>query len=65
MCLCHNCKQHSGIGLLIIGIAYLLVDLGVWTAWGVSFWTTLTIYVALAMFLSTLCADCKIDKKKK
>ncbi|MFC1753885.1 hypothetical protein ACFL96_10940 [Thermoproteota archaeon] len=64
MC-CEKCGKLAGILVLIVGIIYLLVDLGVWAFWGISLWTVLVILAGLALLGHHCCDSCKVSKKKK
>ena len=56
------CKKCSGIcgGLMLLaGLAFLLVDLGVWTFRGISWWTVVFLLGGLAGVGMKKCMDCK------
>ena len=53
-------KMLWGIVLIIIGLLYLLVDLGVWDFWGISWWTVAFLF----MGLMKLCPHKAMEMKK-
>jgi len=48
-----------GVLLLVLGLLFLLVDLGAWAFWGVSWWTALFLLVGLCSLAGGSCKDCK------
>ncbi|MBN1386199.1 hypothetical protein JW968_04480 [Candidatus Woesearchaeota archaeon] len=66
MC-CEKCAKLGGWLLLIFGVLFLLVDLGVWSMWGIRWWTVAFVLAGLAMLGTSCCPMCnpKADKKKK
>ena len=64
MCnLCEKCGKLAGVVLLLLGVAFLLVDLGVWNFWNVSWYSALILLGGLVMLGSNLCPDCKLPAK--
>jgi hypothetical protein len=55
---CNKCKGTGGLLLLLAGILFLLVDLGIWSFWGIQWWTVLFILWGLGSFCMTKCSDC-------
>ena len=51
-----------GWTILILGILFLLVDLGYWTFWGIEWWTALFIAWGIIALTSNCCTT---HKKKK
>jgi hypothetical protein len=45
--------------LLALGVAFLLVDLGTWTFWGVSWWSALFLLMGVGHLGKANCKDCK------
>ncbi|MFH1064514.1 MAG: hypothetical protein V1729_05515 [Candidatus Woesearchaeota archaeon] len=50
--------------LLLLGVAFLLKDLGVWNFWGVNWWTALILFFGLSHGCSAHCPMCKEMRKK-
>ena len=52
-----SCSHHKTFGwvILIIGVLYLLNDLGWWNVWVVNWWTAVFVLVGLGMFCK--CCD--------
>ncbi|MBU1976244.1 MAG: hypothetical protein KKG59_07620 [Nanoarchaeota archaeon] len=64
MCGCNKCMMMGTILLLIIGVLFLLVDLGVWNFWGIQWWTALFLFMGLGHLGHACCKDCKVKLKK-
>ena len=65
MNVCDKCNKVVAILLLLLGFAFLLVDLNVWNFWGVSWYTALLLLAGIAGTASGTCPDCqKIAKRK-
>ena len=66
---CGKCSKVCGIGLLAIGLAFLLVDIGTWSFFGISWWTAILLWVGLGHVAKSSCGDCNSCsapmKKKK
>ena len=63
--MCGKCHGLTGWLLLIFGILFLLVDLGVWNFWGISWYTVLFVLAGIAMLACKSCPECQASKKKK
>lgn len=66
MC-CEKCTKILGVLLLVIGVLFLLKDIGVWSFWGLSGVTVLVLLAGLVGLCSGGCPDCKearVGKKK-
>jgi hypothetical protein len=57
---CGNCSRMTGIVLLVFGLAFLLVDFGVWDFWGISWYTVAFIVFGVVSILMTTCDDCML-----
>ena len=55
---CSKCNRMSGLLLIIFGLVFLLVDLHVWTFWGINWWSVLFILVGVVSCAMSMCADC-------
>ncbi len=67
MCMCKKCMLLCGLILLILGILFLLVDLKVWSFWGIQWWSALFVVFGVGLIASTKCPDCqsvRVEKKK-
>ena len=61
----HGCGAFMGLLILLLGIVFLLVDLGVWTFWGIQWWSALFIIVGFGLMcmMGSCCGkDCKPKK---
>jgi len=58
-CMCNRCKLLSGLLLLVLGVLFLLRDLGVWDFWNIQWWTALILLMGLAHFGTKFCPECK------
>lgn len=56
---CSKCIKMGGITLAVLGILFLLKDLGVWGFWGINWWTALFVVMGLGSIGSSGCPDCK------
>ena len=65
MCMCHKCMATTGILLLIIGILFLLVDVGVWAFWNLQWYTVVFLLFGLITLVSGSCKDCRAVRRKK
>ena len=66
---CNNCLKVSGAIFVVLGILFLLVDLGILgpDLWKVQWWTALFIVVGVGSFASSRCPECtaiRTGKKK-
>ena len=62
----HEHKKYFGIGLAVLGILFLLQDLGKWDFWSISWYTALFLLVGIKIVVhSFLCkGDCCGPAKK-
>ena len=60
MKLCEKCLMGEGVVLLIIGISFLLRDLGIWTFWNVQWWTVGFLLLGATALLLKGCPNCEI-----
>ncbi len=61
--MCNKCSGIMGGLLLLAGLAFLLADIGLWTFWGVSWWTVLFLLFGFAKVSKGKCHDCCKGKK--
>ena len=59
MCVCKKCMMIGGATFLVLGLAFLLKDLGKWDFWGISWYTALFIVVGIGHLGASKCADCE------
>ncbi|MEA3430601.1 MAG: hypothetical protein U9R08_04985 [Nanoarchaeota archaeon] len=57
--LSETCGKTMGALFLIIGILFLLVDLGSWTFYGIQWWTVLFLILGLVHIKGHGCPMCK------
>ena len=61
---CPKCTKVCGGLMLLLGLAFLSVDLAMWDFWGVSWWTAVLLLLAVGK-LKGPCKDClKMSKKR-
>lgn len=56
---CRKCQKICGIGLLVLGVIFLLKDLDTWAFWGINWWTALLIWFGIGGIAMTKCEDCQ------
>ncbi|MFH1455864.1 MAG: hypothetical protein ABIF40_02855 [archaeon] len=64
----HGCKGHKwafGLLILALGVLFLLVDLGIWTFWGINWWTAIFLLMGLTAVSHGCCKECKDMCKPK
>lgn len=51
---CTHCSCHQGFGwvFLIVGVLFLLQDLGTWDFFGLKWWTILTLVAGISMLIN-------------
>lgn len=57
--MCRKCTTISGVLLLLVGLGFLLVDVGVWSFLGLSWWTVLFLVIGIVGIAKSQCADCQ------
>lgn len=63
--MCKKCGKMFGAIILLIGIAFLLVDFGVWTFWNLKWWTLVFLFMGLKVFCVCNCPECEKEMKGK
>jgi hypothetical protein len=58
MGMCGKCKTITAGLFLLVGLAYLLADLGMFS-FGVSWWTSLFVVWGVTGLASSKCSECK------
>lgn len=61
---CNNCVKWCGISALVLGILFLLVDLGVWTFYNIQWWTAVLVVFGVGGIGSAGCKACQALRKK-
>ena len=56
---CGKCSKLTAFLLVLAGVLFLLVDLGVWNFWNLQWWTVLFLIVGVTAFGMSCCGDCK------
>ena len=72
MC-CSKCSKMIGALFALVGVGFLLADLGVWRFWGLQWYTPVFLLGGLCVMCTGCCPDCKAcctlpekgDMKKK
>ena len=59
MCGCKKCNMMNGLLLLVVGILFLLKDLGQWTFWNISWWTIVFLLMGVGGLCMNSCKDCQ------
>ncbi len=49
----------GGASFLVLGVIFLLKDLGTWDFWGISWWTALFVVVGVGQIGSSKCPNCE------
>ena len=55
----------GGVAFLVLGLLFLMKDLGTWDVWGVSWYTALFIVVGVGHLASSKCPDCEAARTGK
>lgn len=65
--MCEKCAKLAGAILVLLGVAFLLVDLDVWSFWNIKWWTVGFLFVGLKIFCICCCPKCAdvMPEKKK
>ena len=61
--MCKKCGMLAGALLLVLGVLFLLRDLGVWDFWNVQWWTALILFAGLAHLGTSNCPECQKLRK--
>ena len=64
---CGKCSGINAFVFLLIGVLFLLQDLGTWAFWGLSWYTVLFVWLGIAGLCMRSCAECRavMGMKKK
>ena len=60
---CKKCQMVCGVLMLLAGLAFLLVDLGMWTFWNIQWWTVLFLLWGVGGIAMRCCPDCQAMKR--
>ena len=63
MMMCKKCSMAAGAMFLVLGVAYLLQDLGMWNFWGINWWTALFLLMGIGHMCASKCPDCGVMKR--
>ena len=55
----------GGAAFLVLGVLFLLKDLGKWDFWGVNWYTALFLVVGVGHLASSKCPDCEVARTGK
>jgi hypothetical protein len=64
-CGCKKCSKISGILVLLLGVAFLLQDMGTWAFFNLSWYSALFLVVGVVMLAMNSCKDCQKLKAGK
>lgn len=56
---CKKCQVCCGVIFLVLGLLFLLRDLGMWHFWNVQWWTALFLVLGVASLCKSKCAECQ------
>ncbi|HLD06372.1 MAG TPA: hypothetical protein VJC16_02455 [Candidatus Nanoarchaeia archaeon] len=62
---CKKCSTITAVLLLLLGVLFLLVDLGVWSFGNIQWWTALFVLMGVVGLASGSCPDCQAMRKMK
>ena len=62
---CEHSMKFGAVIFLLLGLAFLFVDLGKWDFWGISWYTALFLVVGFFKLHLAFHPECVIGKKKK
>ena len=65
MGMCPKCTKISGVLILVLGVVFLVVDLGYWDFWNIQWWTALFLLMGVVKLAHTNCPDCMAMAKGK
>ena len=65
MGMCSKCGKISGALFLVLGLAFLFVDLDMWSFFNVSWYTGLFLLLGLIMLAKSHCPQCHSMAKGK
>lgn len=61
---CDKCCKMTGLIFLVVGVLFLLGDLGVWDFWNIQWWTALFIIIGVSGVAMGKCKACQEVRKK-
>ncbi|MBR9699739.1 hypothetical protein GOV09_04750 [Candidatus Woesearchaeota archaeon] len=62
---CAKCSKMGSILLLVVGIIYVIVDLGHWNFWGLQWWTIVFLFMGITGLAMGTCKTCQVEMQKK
>ena len=62
---CEKCCKITAWLFLLVGLALLLVDFGVWDFWGISWYAAVIFVIGFAGVAQTFCADCRTANRRR
>jgi membrane-bound ClpP family serine protease len=65
MGMCKKCTKISALLLLVLGVLFLLVDLGMWSFFNIQWWTALFLLMGVIKLAHTYCPECNAVPGKK
>jgi hypothetical protein len=62
---CQKCCKVTAWMFLIVGVLFLLTDIGMWNFWGLNWWTVLFLLMGITGVAKASCSECQAMAKKK
>ena len=62
MMYCKKCMVVCGAIFLVLGVLFLLRDLGKWDFWNIQWWTALFIAMGVGHLASSKCPECEVAR---
>ncbi|MBI3032342.1 hypothetical protein HYY69_02610 [Candidatus Woesearchaeota archaeon] len=59
---CAKCCKLGAVLVVVLGVLFLLVDLGKWDFWGINWWTALFLVCGVVCFGKSCCKECQSCK---
>jgi len=63
--MCKKCMTICGGLFLVLGVLFLLRDLGKWNFWNIQWYTAILIVVGVGHIASSKCPDCEMARTGK
>ena len=63
--MCNKCMKIGGAIFLVLGIVFIMKDMGKWDFWGINWWSAVLLVYGLVHIASSMCKDCEAVRKGK
>ncbi len=60
---CKKCCMVTAVLLLLLGVLFLLVDIGLWDFWNVQWWTAVFLLMGIVGLAQSGCKNCQSMKR--